>query len=319
MGIRDPPEDIAQWISAQSSTSAPARRSPEIGGSCIQNGTNTPNILVAANNADTSWFPVPGVPLPSRCPEPGLPFAFANGAPARRFSFDPPASRFPPAITYTATHLVDPPPPILHNIPPLEAPIDPISHTWTEVTADTHLVQGLLSRFFASSLPYLSIISGPHFLQAFREKKQQYCSEALVNAVLGAACRDPTATVQAASHASLVGAFVGEAKRLLALDVDHINIPSIQALGVLSIVELAQGNQEAASQLAQGSLRACIHLLLQTRHQHPPQTRRPSHDGDDDFKLLRALAYCGGFSLIRSVCPMLLDIVHCPHVLTTNS
>ncbi|KAK4142834.1 uncharacterized protein C8A04DRAFT_12936 [Dichotomopilus funicola] len=302
MSRGEPPGDIAQWILAQSSIPAPAR-SRETGDAYVQNGTiNTANPPVAANNTDASWFPVPGVPLPpGPCLEPGLlPLASAHGLPpSRRFSFDPPASIFLPAITYADAHLIDPLPPTPHYIPPLEAPIDPIPHTWTEVAADTGLVQGLFARFFASSLPYLSIISGPHFLRAFREKNQQYCSEALVNAILGAACRDSTAPFQAAASAGFGDAFVGEAKRLLALDRDHINIPSVQALGVLSIIEIAQGNEEAASQLAHESLRACIHLLLQTQQQHPPQTWRPGPDGDGDFKLLRALAYCGGFSLIR--------------------
>jgi hypothetical protein len=168
---------------------------------------------------------------------------------------------------------------------------EPILHTWTKVTSDTTLVQRLLARFFSSSLSCLSLVSQPHFLRDFREGTPRYCSEALVNAVLGIACRITTMTSQLISKISFGDAFIGEAKTLLSKEHGHVNLPSIQALGVLSLAEMSQGNEAEAGDLARESVRACIRFLLQTQ----PQDRHH----DDDFRTVRALAYCGGFSLIR--------------------
>lgn len=162
---------------------------------------------------------------------------------------------------------------------------------WTKVTSDTALVQQLLAKFFSSSIPSLALVSEPQFVQDFREARPRYCSEALVNAILGLACRVTITTSQQISRVSYGDAFVGEAKALLAQEKDHVNLPSIQALGALSLAEMSQGNETEASELARESVRACIRFLLQTRDR--------DHDHDDGFRRARALSYCGGFSLIR--------------------
>lgn len=105
------------------------------------------------------------------------------------------------------------------------------------------------------------------------------------------ACRVATTTSQLISKVSYGDAFVGEAKRLLAGERDFVNLPSIQALGVLALAEMSQGNEDDATDIARESVRACIRLHLQTQHQN--------HLLDEDFRRARALAYCGGFTLIR--------------------
>lgn len=84
---------------------------------------------------------------------------------------------------------------------------------------------------------------------------------------------------------------MGEAKALLAREPDYVNLPCIQALGILALAEMAQGNEEEANELARESVRACIRFLLQTQQSSPSR--------DDDLRTVRALAYCGGFSLTR--------------------
>ncbi|KAL2018978.1 hypothetical protein VTK56DRAFT_10203 [Thermocarpiscus australiensis] len=161
------------------------------------------------------------------------------------------------------------------------------------VTSDTQFVQRLLNRFFSSSLHCLFLISQPQFMKDFRERTPRYCSEALVNAVLGMACGIATSTSQLISRVSFGDAFIGEAKRLLSMEQNHVNVPSIQALGILALAEMSQGNEDEALDLARESVRACIRLVLQTKEQ--------DHSHDDDFRTVRALAYCGGFSLIRAL------------------
>ncbi|KAK4130261.1 hypothetical protein BT67DRAFT_452495 [Trichocladium antarcticum] len=217
-----------------------------------------------------------------------------DGHPARRAASQSSLALPPPTMSPLDTaglFALPPSQPRRLHLPPPEIPGEPILHTWTNVTSDTRLVQRLFANFFASSLPCLSLVSQPHFLRDFREGTPRYCSEALVNAVLGFACRVTTMTSQLISRISFGDAFIGEAKGLLAEAQDHADLPSIQALGILSLAEMSQGNESEASDLARESVRACIRFLLRTQ---------PSdHDHDNDFRTVRALAYCGGFSLIR--------------------
>ncbi|KAK4198639.1 putative conidial development protein fluffy [Triangularia verruculosa] len=167
----------------------------------------------------------------------------------------------------------------------------PLVRAWTTVTSDTHLIQRLLSRFFSGSFPCLSLISYSHFIRDFREGTTRYCSEALVNAILGTSCRLSNATSQLISRISFGDAFVGEAKRLLAAETDHVNLPSIQALGILALGEMSQGNDEEAETLIRESVRASVHFVLSSRD--------TDVKGNEDFRVVRALAYCGVFSLMR--------------------
>ncbi|GAB1313681.1 C6-zinc finger TF, regulator of conidiation [Madurella fahalii] len=220
----------------------------------------------------------------------------ADGSPMRRLSirdYRPPQS--PLAFLLAPSGL---PATLLDTqrrpqLPPLEVPGGPIFRIWTKVTSDARLVQRLLGGFFASSLHHLSLVSQPQFMRDFREGTSRYCSEALVNAILGTACRLLNPTSQLISKVSFGDAFIGEAKGLLAAEEDHVSLPSIQALGVLALAEMCQGNEDEAGDLARESVRACIRFVLQTQHRH--------HDDDDDFRVVRALVYCGGFSLIRAL------------------
>ncbi|KAK3900155.1 hypothetical protein C8A05DRAFT_17504 [Staphylotrichum tortipilum] len=215
----------------------------------------------------------------------------------RRFSLPAPLETRPPYLFPPPTPGLCTPPLGLLRRPNLPAPPPelslggPLPHTWTRVTSDTGLVYRLFARFFASSLSYLSLISHRHFMLDFREGNRRYCSEALVNAVLAMACKLATETSQLVSRVSFGDAFMGEAKGLLAQEEDHVNLPCIQALAILALTEMAQGNEEEAGELAHESVRACIRFVLQTQHRN--------HSVDADFRTVRAMAYCGGFTLLR--------------------
>ncbi|AEO61292.1 hypothetical protein MYCTH_2071661 [Thermothelomyces thermophilus ATCC 42464] len=293
MTAGDPPEAIAEWILAQPSArlAGSSGRPPPLGFADGQDGKPSrggPDALITtlgsglAENSRTSRHPGPLVADTLR------PQSAASTRPerTRRFSFDPGPSIFPPGI-YTPPAEA---PRRLHFPPPDSSP-DPIPHTWTKVTSDRCLVQRLLARFFGSSLPYLSIVSQRHFMNDFRQGNPRFCSEALVNAVLGLACVAATPISQPVSRVGFGDAFLAEAKRLLAREEELPSLPYIQALGVLAVAEMTRGNEEVAGDLAREFARAGIRFLLQTRQQE--------HGHDDDFKTVRALAYCGGLSLVR--------------------
>lgn len=128
-------------------------------------------------------------------------------------------------------------------------------------------------------------------MKDFREGGTRFCSEALVNAILGRACKFFDANSNLVSRVTFGDAFLGEARRLLSMEHSHVNLPSIQALAVLALTEISQGNDDTAWELAWESVRASIHLMLQTNQQ--------ADETDQDFRAVRAAAYCGGFSLIR--------------------
>ncbi|KAK4180706.1 putative conidial development protein fluffy [Triangularia setosa] len=201
----------------------------------------------------------------------------------------------PLSFTDDASHSLSRPPdmagPAACSLAPNTNSPGPLLRTWTTVTSDTHLIQRLLSMFFSGLFPCLSLISYSHFIHDFREGITRYCSEALVNAILGTACRLSNATSQPISRISFGDAFVGEAKRLLAAENSHINLPSIQALGILALGEISQGNDEESETLIQESVRASVYLVLGTCD--------PYGKDNEDFRVVRALAYCGVFSLMR--------------------
>ncbi|KAK1775495.1 hypothetical protein QBC45DRAFT_335226 [Copromyces sp. CBS 386.78] len=170
---------------------------------------------------------------------------------------------------------------------------EPLPQTWTGITSDTQLVQRLLSMFFSAPCSLLCLIPQSSFMKAFREGDPRYCSEALVNAILGKACISYGTTSKIVSRITFGDAFLGEAKRLLAAEPNHVNIPSIQALAVVALAEISQGNDDEAWDLAWASVRAAIHFGR--------QTREPSFHVDPELATARALSYCGGFSLIHTL------------------
>jgi hypothetical protein len=190
------------------------------------------------------------------------------------------------------------PSPWLNGSPPLvesfasELLRGSIRVSWTSVTPDLQLVQQLVREFFSSSHSSLLQISQSHFLKDFCDGNHQYCSEALVNVMLGMACGVLDSRSQSISKVSFTNAFLGEARRLLAIKGSHTMIPNIQALGLMALIEVGLGNEEEAWNLAHESVRSSILLALQ-----PPSTS-PLHEQDS---AVRGLSFCGGFTILRCV------------------
>ena len=291
MRAGDPPETIAESILAHSSGRPPGA-SGQAPNALIN--TSLAHGLHARETFGVRSSPALGQPMyPFTGPFRGsLP---VSAPPLRRFSLPSPlCARQPPMVPPYIPELYAPRFNLSqhqHFPPSTETLGNPSPNTWTRVTSDARLVDRLLAKFFTSSLPFLSLVSRRQFMHDFREGNHGYCSEALVNAILGMASKVATTTSQLVSRVSFGDAFMGEARALLARGPDCVNLPCIQALGILALAEMAQGNEEEANDLARESVRACIRFLL--------QTQQPSPSPDDDFRTVRALAYCGGFSLTR--------------------
>lgn len=296
MRAGDPPETIAESILAHSTNDRVG--APEASPQGFADDTNAPphglgarRILSVNGSATFRKQPVDEF-TDTRMGRPSV-----EAPHPRRFSLPAPLDTRRPSLFPLPTPGLYTPPlglPRRQSLPPPPPELSlagPLPHTWTRVTSDAGLVHRLFARFFASSLPHLSLISPRHFMLDFRDGNRRYCSEALVNAVLAMACRLATETSQLVSRVSFGDAFMGEAKGLLAQEEDNVNLPCIQALAILALAEMAQGNEEEAGELAHESVRACIRFVLQTQHRN--------NSVDADFRTVRAMAYCGGFSLLR--------------------
>ncbi|KAK0723296.1 hypothetical protein B0T26DRAFT_257660 [Lasiosphaeria miniovina] len=311
----EPPDAIAEWIHSTRCVRGPSQPPRAVAdGTLFSDDSNSPpsapksrlpsslapDLTKRLRTASLSSPRSRGLGQSGSSPESASRASFSAGfsagpSPTSHFSFQNYANpAFPPPgvePSISALGILPPGARVPVETTLSKIPEEPILCTWTSVTSDTRLVQRLLASFFSCSFPSLSLVSQSQFMDDFRHGNPRYCSEALVNAMLGRACKFFDSASQLISRVSFGDAFLGEAKRLLASEHTHVNLPSIQALGVLALTEMSHGNDNEACDLAEESVRASIHLSLQTQQQY--------NQLDDDFKAVRALAYCGGFSLIR--------------------
>jgi hypothetical protein len=141
-------------------------------------------------------------------------------------------------------------------------------------------------------LPFF-IISETPFLQAFEAAAGQFCSSALVNALLALSIRVVIETVDntepPANCLRSKQAF-DTAEEILRKCGRPKHLPDIQALGILSIYEISCGRETEAQMLAQLFLSSITDLC--NRHS-------VSEEVDKQFILVRNTTYCGAASLIR--------------------
>lgn len=309
MRSEDSPDAIAQWIQATSSLpSTPQRpQRAHTTGTALLEGSSPPQMSFLGSTHDMRRDSLSN-------------FSFGNAespdtARGRFFSAAVPSDHtFPGRLMSDASDVLvghhdhgllsmgrsialdtDVPPPF-HNgslVPARQSTPElfqgPVLVPWTTVTPDLQLVQQLVAKFFSSPSSFLHV-SQPQFLQDFCDGNQRYCSGALINVILGRACRLLDCPAQLISQVSFGDAFLGEARRLLSAETTHTTIPSVQALGLMALTEMGQGNDDEAWNLAQESVRSSILLALQAQSSAPLE-------GDD--KAVWSLSFCGGFTVMR--------------------
>ncbi|KAK1761531.1 hypothetical protein QBC47DRAFT_291246 [Echria macrotheca] len=161
---------------------------------------------------------------------------------------------------------------------------------WTSVTSDLQLVLRLMGRYrVGESFSFLPLISQSQFSKCFYDGTYGHCSESLVNALLGWACALFDLPIRPTSCVSIGDAFLGESRRLLSQERNHFTLPSVQALAVVLMVEMSRGADDEAWRLAQETVRSLIQLAL----------REEPRESSTESKAALALAYCGGFTLMR--------------------
>ncbi|CZR59534.1 uncharacterized protein PAC_09428 [Phialocephala subalpina] len=119
---------------------------------------------------------------------------------------------------------------------------------WTNVTADSELINHLLEAYFSWSHPLYLLFSEELFYHGMRDNKPKYCTPLLVNSILAIGCHwsdrvearaDPNDPSTTGDH------FFAEAKRLLAQNDNTTSLTIVQALGLMSLRQ-AMNNHDSS-------------------------------------------------------------------------
>lgn len=143
---------------------------------------------------------------------------------------------------------------------------------WTSVTSNNNLVDHLLALYFCWEYPTFASLSKEHFIYDFNSGTQRFCSPLLVNAVLALGARSsdaPEARKDPADPRTAGQAFFEEAKRLLGNE-EVPTLPTIQALGLMSLRQASWGKDASSVFYARQSLRMALDIDL---HRRRPASR----------------------------------------------
>jgi hypothetical protein len=163
---------------------------------------------------------------------------------------------------------------------------------WTSVTADSDMVEHLMSLYFSWEYPIFAGLSKRHFLHDFNSGRRRYCSSLLVNAILAVGCRfsdrfskqgnsDKGETAEDQFHT--------EAERLWEVEQDSPSLTTIQATGLMSIREASTGKYQKSWYYSGQSIKMAIEMGL-----HVPFDMMDSSEDDHD---VRSITFWGACSL----------------------
>lgn len=166
---------------------------------------------------------------------------------------------------------------------------------WTQTGLRRAYVRQLLDILSTwDSLPGCIVCKAP-FLEAYDTGSDQFCSTALVNAMLALATRVVVEPAEDETGLSLAGRpgskqFSNSAEALLGNAKLASHLPDIQALGILSIYKISCGHETEAQMFAKLFVSRISDLYS-----------RPSSAGKEDevYNTVLTTTYCGGVSLGR--------------------
>ncbi|KAM0215659.1 hypothetical protein ACHAPQ_011776 [Fusarium lateritium] len=131
---------------------------------------------------------------------------------------------------------------------------------WTSVTDDGELLNKLLQIYFLTEYTWYPAFQKDYFLEDMAAGRKQYCSSLLVNAILASACHGNSKMMNRAKSwnpQTLGYQFLAEARRLWEFEAGNVQLTTIQAAIVISIVHDANGSDKIGnSYLAQAVLAA---------------------------------------------------------------
>jgi hypothetical protein len=161
--------------------------------------------------------------------------------------------------------------------------------SWTTVTRDSALIDHLMSLYFCWEYPIFASLSKPYFLEDFRSGRSRYCSPLLVNAILAVGYQFSRKPEGKEDGDVLNGQFTSAAEQLLAMEENNPSLTTIQALGMMSILEASEGNDKRSVFYCGQSIRMAVGMGL---HLDVSTTELP----EDEREVRRATVW-GAYAL----------------------
>lgn len=152
----------------------------------------------------------------------------------------------------------------------------------------------MLALYFCWEYPTFASLSKEQFLLDYSSGRRRYCSSLLVNALLALGCRfsslpaseaDPLSPYSSGQH------FFEEALRQLRKESDHHSLPTIQALGIMSIRQASSGHIAEGVCFATQSMRLALEMGLHRT------LANAEADADGDELAVRSATFWGAFAL----------------------
>jgi hypothetical protein len=133
---------------------------------------------------------------------------------------------------------------------------------WTAVTTDEALIEHLMSLYFCWEYPIFASLSRQHFLADFRSGRHRYCSPLLVNCILAVGYQFSKDSIRNSNGSVFANDFATETLRLLEVEQDIPSLTTVQALGILSILEASQGKSEQSAFHCGQAIRMAVEMGL---------------------------------------------------------
>ncbi|KHO01372.1 uncharacterized protein MAM_00373 [Metarhizium album ARSEF 1941] len=183
--------------------------------------------------------------------------------------------------------------------------------TWTQTGWTKAHIHHLIDAI--SSWDYLpfSLLSYHDFLQSFYSDSSQFCSPALVCAILALAChlvnedRDDLEVLPSGWVGSTM--FLDLANEKLHQDQPK-GLPDIQAIGILSLYHLRRGREDRAHECADD-------FVAKIQEFDDPDSPVRSK-GSQQYETVLDITYCGAVSLFRILLLATGKIFNIPHAIT---
>lgn len=133
---------------------------------------------------------------------------------------------------------------------------------WTKVTTDGALIVQLMTLYFCWEYPIFASLSRPHFLADFQSGRRKFCSSLLVNTILAVGYQFLDESARTTNSAVSANDFSTEAERLLESEDGTPSLTTIQALGILSILEASRGRSEKSYFYCGQAIRMAVEMGL---------------------------------------------------------
>jgi hypothetical protein len=133
---------------------------------------------------------------------------------------------------------------------------------WTTVTTDAALIDHLISLYFCWEYPIFASLSRQHFLADFQSGRRRYCSPLLINAILAVGHQFSSDSIRNRTGTVSGNDFATEAERLLELEQDIPSLTTVQALGILFVLEASRGSSEQGVFYSGQAIRMAVEMGL---------------------------------------------------------